>query len=124
MAPRPLGKCHVPWYIYDQYMTQADKLRAMFVLWTVILALQVAELMTINAGPHPANKARFDRSGEILAIASDDGLVKCWNLIDAKLVSELKGHEDSVHAVVFDPFGNFLVSAGSDNTFRLFGSHS
>jgi len=90
-------------------------------LWDVRM---VAELMTINAGPHPANKARFDRSGEILAIASDDGLVKCWNLIDAKLVSELKGHEDSVHAVVFDPFGNFLVSAGSDNTFRLFGSHS
>jgi len=87
-------------------------------LWDVRM---VAELMTINVGPHPANKSQFDRSGEVLAIACDDGLVKCWNLLDGEEICQLKGHDDSVHAVVFDPFGKFVISAGSDNTFRLFG---
>jgi WD40 repeat protein len=73
-------------------------------------------------GPHPANKSAFDRSGEILAVASDDGEVKVWNLIDGEQVCELKGHTDSVHAVAFDPFGKYVVTASSDNTFRLYGT--
>lgn len=37
-------------------------------------------------------------------------------------VSELRGHEDAVQAVQFDPKGNFLVSGSSDSTFRVWGS--
>ena len=42
-------------------------------LWDVRM---VTERLTINVGPHPANKAAFDPSGEVLAIASEDGSIK------------------------------------------------
>jgi WD40 repeat protein len=34
-------------------------------------------------------------------------------------MTELAGHEDAVQAAVFDPNGQYIVSASSDNTFRL-----
>ena len=85
-------------------------------LWDVRM---VGELLSVDCGPHPANKACFDRSSETVAVASDDGTVKCFSAVDGELIVELKGHEDAVQGVVFDPFGKFLVSCGSDHTFRL-----
>lgn len=32
---------------------------------------------------------------------------------------ELTGHEDAAQAVIFDPAGQYLMSCGSDNTFRV-----
>ncbi|GFR41830.1 hypothetical protein Agub_g2605 [Astrephomene gubernaculifera] len=78
-----------------------------------------AELCTINTGKHPANKAAFDRSGQMLAVACDDGKVKAYSTNDGVMQVELSGHEDAVQAVVFDPAGHYLISCGSDNTFRL-----
>lgn len=37
-------------------------------------------------------------------------------------VNELRGHDDAVQAVVFDPEGQFLVSGGSDSTFRIWAN--
>lgn len=85
-------------------------------LWDVRM---VGELLSVDCGPHPANKASFDRASETVAVASDDGSVKCFSTVDGRLVAELKGHEDAVQGVVFDPSGKFLVSCGSDSTFRL-----
>jgi WD40 repeat protein len=39
--------------------------------------------------------------------------------VGKRLVSELKGHEDAVQCVAFDPSDRFLISGGSDATFRL-----
>ncbi|GLI70980.1 hypothetical protein VaNZ11_016084 [Volvox africanus] len=78
-----------------------------------------AEISTINTGKHPANKAAFDRSGHILAVACDDGKVRAYSTSDGVLQAELTGHEDAVQAVVFDPAGQYLMSCGSDNTFRV-----
>lgn len=78
-----------------------------------------AEILTINTGKHPANKAALDRSGTVVAVACDDGKVKCYNTSSGDPVAELTAHEDAVQAVAFDPAGQYLVSCGSDNTFRL-----
>ena len=85
-------------------------------LWDVRMA---AELLTVRLGPHPANKVAMDRSGRVLAVASDDGKVKCVATADGTLIAELVGHADAVHAVVFDPAGEFLLSAGADTTVRM-----
>jgi WD40 repeat protein len=85
-------------------------------LWDIRM---VAEIMTIDAGKHPANKCSFDMSGQILAVASDDGRIKTYNTSNGEAVNELTGHEDAVQAVIFDPAGQYMVSCGSDNTFRL-----
>ena len=84
-------------------------------LWDVRM---VAELLSVDCGPHPANKCAFDRSSESLAVASDDGSIKCFSALDGSKLCELTGHEDAVQGVVFDPFGKFLISCGSDSTFR------
>lgn len=85
-------------------------------LWDVRM---VAELKSMAAGEHPLNKCCFDRSSEVLAVASDNGKILCFNTATAELLHPLNGHEDAVQAVVFDPRGEFLVSAASDSTFRL-----
>ena len=85
-------------------------------LWDVRM---VAERDQLSDGPHPANKCAFDRSGNILAVTSDDGTVTCYDLEEGKEGVVLRGHEDAVQAVVFDPFGKYMVTCGSDATFRL-----
>jgi WD40 repeat protein len=47
----------------------------------------------------------------------------CSFQIDTEVVpvAELRGHEDAVQAVVFDPNGKFMVSGSSDSTFRVWG---
>ena len=85
-------------------------------LWDVRM---VAEILSVDCGPHPANKVAFDRASETVAVASDDGTVKCFNAADGDMVAELRGHEDAVQGVLFDPYGKYVISCGSDATFRL-----
>eukprot|EP00958_Prasinococcus_capsulatus_P007900 scaffold740_cov405-Prasinococcus_capsulatus_cf.AAC.3 len=37
------------------------------------------EMISINTGPQPANKCAYDRSGTLVAVASDDGTVKWYD---------------------------------------------
>lgn len=87
----------------------------------------------MDAGPHTANKLSFDPSGNILAVASDDGTGKLFNLQDRTRLPphatvpgfsnfrcrELTGHEEAVQCVLFDRTGEFMVTGGSDGTFRI-----
>jgi len=87
-------------------------------LWDVRM---VAERMTLQKGQHPINKCEFDRSGNVLAAASDDGTVKVFNL-EQDTCTELRGHEDAVQSVMFDHNGKYLISGGSDCTFRIWNA--
>ena len=84
-------------------------------LWDVRM---VAEILSMNAGPYPANKCAIDRSGSVLAVASDAGSVMSFNVATGEPLCNLEGHSDAVQAVQFDPYGKYMISAGSDNTFR------
>ncbi|KAG6551473.1 hypothetical protein Mapa_006896 [Marchantia paleacea] len=80
---------------------------------------QVMERHMLNVGPHSANKVCFDASGTMIAIASNDGHTKCFQLgMELVPVNDLTGHEGAVQALMFDPVGKFLISGGSDGTFR------
>ncbi|KAL3690276.1 hypothetical protein R1sor_016585 [Riccia sorocarpa] len=81
---------------------------------------QVMERHNLNVGPDSANKVCFDPSGTMIAIASNDGHVKCFQQLEMELVpvNDLTGHEGAVQALIFDPLGKFLISGGSDGTFR------
>ena len=85
-------------------------------LWDVRM---VAEKGELNAGAHPLNQVAFDLSGSVLLAASDDGTVKVFDTEAGALASSLRGHEDSVQAVVVDPGGEFVVTGGSDCSFRV-----
>lgn len=62
----------------------------------------------------------WDKTGTMIAVATDDGFVKIIN--DSKNVIEgkLQGHDDAVQDVVFDYNSKMIVSAGADATFRIF----
>lgn len=81
------------------------------------------ERYSVDVGPHPANKLAFDRAGEIIAVASDDGRVKLINAITGEQGPELEGHDDAVQVVAFDYPNRKLVSGGSDKTFRMWCAH-
>jgi WD40 repeat protein len=52
-------------------------------------------------------------------VACDDGRIKSYSTTTGENLGELQGHEDAVQAVAFDHAGMYLLSCGSDNTFRL-----
>jgi WD40 repeat protein len=84
----------------------------------------VVERMSIITGQYPLNHIDMDRSGHLIASASDDGTVKVFDITKGDLspIADLKGHEDAVQCVAFDPFSKCLISSGSDCTFRVWGS--
>eukprot|EP01006_Ploeotia_vitrea_P046540 TRINITY_DN67032_c2_g1_i1.p1 TRINITY_DN67032_c2_g1~~TRINITY_DN67032_c2_g1_i1.p1 ORF type:complete len:643 (+),score=375.74 TRINITY_DN67032_c2_g1_i1:56-1984(+) len=84
----------------------------------------VGERLHINSTGstrHPANEARFDKSGTVITVCSDDSSIKVFDAMNGKHVLDLEGHEDAVQACVYDPSSEskYLVSCGSDSTFRL-----
>jgi WD40 repeat protein len=65
---------------------------------------------------------------QVVAVASDDGSIRCFNTRTGELICELQGHEDAVQAVVFDgqpaaaaevDSSGLLISCGSDATFKV-----
>ena len=60
---------------------------------------------------------------QVLAVASDDGRVRCLDVATREPLAELAGHDDAAQAVAFDPVGGqFLVSGSSDCTFKLWAA--
>ena len=68
----------------------------------------------------------IDRRAQVLAGACDDGVVRELDSSGAAMGGaglaagvSLRGHEDSVQSVAFDPTSQYLISAGSDATVRI-----
>ena len=63
--------------------------------------------------------AAFSPDGRQLATASQDRLVRVWNVEDARLSATLRGHKADVRGVVFSPNGQLLVTAAHDNLIKV-----
>lgn len=74
-----------------------------------------------NCGPHSANGIAIDPSGNLAFVACEDCTVRVVNLKDFNDVIELKGHEDSVQDIVFDPFNKQIISCSADLSFKTWG---
>lgn len=88
-------------------------------LWDVRTVSERLEIVTVTTERHPAHAAKFDRSGKVIAVASDAGVVKIYSGMDGQHLADLEGHEGAVQNVLWDPNGQYLVSAGSDCTVRF-----
>eukprot|EP00462_Mataza_sp_D1_P000217 CAMPEP_0175089666 /NCGR_PEP_ID=MMETSP0086_2-20121207/907_1 /TAXON_ID=136419 /ORGANISM="Unknown Unknown, Strain D1" /LENGTH=611 /DNA_ID=CAMNT_0016362189 /DNA_START=61 /DNA_END=1893 /DNA_ORIENTATION=+ len=92
-------------------------------VWDVRTVGERLEINTSENGqPNPVNDVKFDASGQVLVAALETGNIKAYGIGNEEAVEELgylDGHEGAVQAVVMDSNSGFLMSAGSDQTFRL-----
>jgi WD40 repeat protein len=64
--------------------------------------------------PPVVTAVRLHKSGQLLATAGDDHLVRVWSVADGKLVHKLNGHTDWVRTLDYSPDGRVLATAGND----------
>ena len=80
----------------------------------------VKETHSFDCGMASTNCATFDASGLLAYVGSEDSTIKVFNVNSGEKESELKGHEDSVNALIVDSSKDgYMFSASSDCTFRI-----
>jgi WD40 repeat protein/predicted Ser/Thr protein kinase len=65
------------------------------------------------------NALAISPDGYTLASASDNKLVKLWDLNTQKVLASLPGHSQPVKSVIFSPDGQILATASDDKTIKL-----
>ncbi len=65
------------------------------------------------------NALAISPDSNILASASDDKIVKLWDLNTQKVLASLSGHSQAVKSVTFSPDGQILATASDDKTIKL-----
>jgi len=71
----------------------------------------------MDSGPYSANSCSFDKSGLVVAVACDDGILRLYSEAEGKLENQLRGHEDAIQDVKFDNNSKALVTCSSDCSF-------
>jgi RNA polymerase sigma factor (sigma-70 family) len=76
------------------------------------------ETQTVAVTKRTITAVQFSKEGERVAVASEDGFAKIYDLTNGKEIAALK-HGGLVFAIAFSPDGKTLVSGGDDNTARV-----
>ena len=72
----------------------------------------------------PLRSVRFSPDGTRVAIGSDGGELRTWEIATGRVLHEFKGHYGSVNAVCYVDGGARLLSVGADRTVRLWDCSS
>ena len=75
------------------------------------------ELGRIDAAEVTVQHLAFDRTGEILAVATDDAVISLWNVRDPRHPLHIDAEQharDRLLSAVFNPEGTLLVTASAD----------
>ncbi len=72
----------------------------------------------IQMAENTSHSAAFSPDGQRLAFITDQ-TVTVWDLAQSKAVLELAGHTDLVYSVAWSPNGRRLLTAGEDQTARI-----
>ncbi len=89
----------------------------------VIPSGHLARLMQAGA-PGAGRDLALSPSGEQIAAAGADGVVRVWDADGEALFSLVEGHSDAVHAVVYNRSGTRLASAGRDGQIVLWDART
>ena len=61
----------------------------------------------------------FSPDSKLLAVNAGDEVIRMWDIVQAKLLRGLVGHQGAVQTMVFASRGDMLASGSSDGTVRL-----
>lgn len=76
-------------------------------------------LMSCQFGSESLNQVAFDSTSALMAIASDSGCIDLWELKSGR-DCVMRDHKDGVQSVLFDPMGEYLVSADDSGEMHLY----
>jgi WD40 repeat protein/tRNA A-37 threonylcarbamoyl transferase component Bud32 len=71
----------------------------------------------------PVRSLGFHPREPVLATATDDRVVKLWNLKNGRETMTLRGHTEPVSSLLFTPDGQRLVTAGGDGAIKVWNPH-
>ncbi len=98
-----------------KYLASAGSFDRTVRIWDLATNKQVFSLAHANT----ARVVRFSPDSTILAAASDDRLIKLWNVADGKLIRNITGHTNVIWGLDFSPDGKLLASGSSDLSARI-----
>jgi WD40 repeat protein/serine/threonine protein kinase len=84
-------------------------------LWNLATGAPDAEL---PQGQH-VRAVAYDAAGERIALGSNDGEVAIYRVADKQPIARLVGHKGGVLSIRFSPDGRQLLTAGEDETARI-----
>ncbi len=113
-AQHDTGSYHITWSS-DSAIVAGTFYGGKCLLWNIY----TNELNYITHNEGEVWSIDFTPDNEILAIASEDEVIKLWHVETSELVQELKGHTREVWRVVVSPDGDLLASASLDGTVKL-----
>ncbi|KDR81250.1 hypothetical protein GALMADRAFT_1124665 [Galerina marginata CBS 339.88] len=75
-------------------------------------------LMTLGVGS-PVYAVAFSSDDRLIVSASDDKLVRVWDVSKGEMLKVLDGHTDSVNSVAFSSDNKLIVSGSADKSVRV-----
>jgi WD40 repeat protein len=83
-------------------------------------ALKWSCLRTLEGHTKPVHAVNMSPDGQVIASASEDGILKLWNAVDGKIIRTLGDRSTgSCDAVAFSADGELIAGAGYDGAIRL-----
>jgi serine/threonine protein kinase len=82
-------------------------------------AAPVRPLAELSANSGAVWSASFDRSGETLAMAVEDGSVRLWDLASQSIRATFPAHRGTVWMARYSPDGEWFATGGDDGLIKL-----
>jgi WD40 repeat protein/predicted Ser/Thr protein kinase len=81
--------------------------------------LEPLEARRLRGHAQPVFRVTFDRRGQRVASASEDGTARVWDVDTGALTMVARGHEGPLWSVLFDATDERLITGSSDATVRV-----